>query len=142
MKSLIEIKVRGYHEDHFMHVNNTRYLEFLEEGRWVYFEDHKLLANLFHPQGMFPAVVNTTINYRKSAVAGDILRIETEIKNTDKRKFIMSQKIYSKHSNEIIVDAEITNVYIGIKNRKPIEIKDDMMQLWAASSITHAASNA
>ncbi|XLM23374.1 thioesterase, partial [Chromobacterium piscinae] len=28
------IKVRGYHLDLFGHVNNARYLEFLEEARW------------------------------------------------------------------------------------------------------------
>ncbi|SQA97049.1 Long-chain acyl-CoA thioesterase FadM [Cedecea neteri] len=28
------IKVRGYHMDVYQHVNNARYLEFLEEARW------------------------------------------------------------------------------------------------------------
>lgn len=32
------IKVRGYHLDIYQHVNNARYLEFLEEGRWAAFE--------------------------------------------------------------------------------------------------------
>ena len=29
-----QIKVRGYHLDGYQHVNNARYLEFLEEARW------------------------------------------------------------------------------------------------------------
>ncbi len=29
----VDIKVRGYHLDIYSHVNNGRYLEFLEEGR-------------------------------------------------------------------------------------------------------------
>ena len=29
-----QIKVRGYHLDVYQHVNNARYLEFLEEARW------------------------------------------------------------------------------------------------------------
>ena len=33
-----EIMVRGYHLDMFGHVNNARYLEFLEEGRWTFFD--------------------------------------------------------------------------------------------------------
>ncbi len=33
------IKVRGYHLDIYQHVNNARYLEFLEEARWSYLED-------------------------------------------------------------------------------------------------------
>jgi len=35
MKSTVQIKVRNYHLDRFGHVNNARYLEFLEEGRWT-----------------------------------------------------------------------------------------------------------
>ncbi len=35
MKSTINIRVRGYHVDLFRHVNNARYLELLEEGRWA-----------------------------------------------------------------------------------------------------------
>lgn len=30
-----QIKVRGYHLDVYQHVNNARYLEFLEEARWM-----------------------------------------------------------------------------------------------------------
>jgi thioesterase-3 len=29
-----KIKVRGFHLDVYQHVNNARYLEFLEEARW------------------------------------------------------------------------------------------------------------
>lgn len=32
MSHSIDIKVRGYHLDLFRHVNNARYLEFLEEA--------------------------------------------------------------------------------------------------------------
>ena len=33
------IKVHGYHLDVYQHVNNARYLEFLEEARWNALED-------------------------------------------------------------------------------------------------------
>jgi len=44
MKSTVQIKVRNYHLDRFGHVNNARYLEFLEEGRWTYSEENNLVA--------------------------------------------------------------------------------------------------
>jgi len=130
MKSYIEIKVRGYHEDHFKHVNHTRYLEFLEEGRWAYFENHDLVENLFHKKGIFLAVVNIAINYLKSARAGDILCIETSVKNIGKRKIVFSQKIHSKISNELIADANITNVIIGAKDGNLVAIDDEMIHSW------------
>ena len=42
----IEIKIRGYHLDLFGHVNNARYLEFLEEARWAMFDDQTDLQAL------------------------------------------------------------------------------------------------
>ena len=33
MEFTTQMKVRGFHEDRFGHVNHARYLEFLEEGR-------------------------------------------------------------------------------------------------------------
>ncbi|BBI61564.1 hypothetical protein HSBAA_28700 [Vreelandella sulfidaeris] len=32
--SRVQLRVRGYHLDGYGHVNNARYLEFMEEGRW------------------------------------------------------------------------------------------------------------
>lgn len=39
MLNKTRIKVRGYHLDLFQHVNNARYLEFMEEGRWAFFDE-------------------------------------------------------------------------------------------------------
>ncbi|WP_269434919.1 thioesterase family protein [Desulfosarcina ovata] len=41
-----EIRIRGYHLDLFGHVNNARYLEFLEEARWAIFDDKLNLEDL------------------------------------------------------------------------------------------------
>ena len=32
-----EVRVRGFHVDVYQHVNNARYLEFLEDARWHFF---------------------------------------------------------------------------------------------------------
>lgn len=34
--SSVALRVRGYHLDGYGHVNNARYLEFMEEGRWAF----------------------------------------------------------------------------------------------------------
>jgi len=51
-----QIKVRGYHEDRFGHVNNARYLEFLEEARWAHLEERGLDIAFFKARGIFPAL--------------------------------------------------------------------------------------
>ncbi|MDK4591250.1 acyl-CoA thioesterase, partial [Kingella kingae] len=40
------ISVLNYHLDGYAHVNNARYLEFLEAARWHFFAEHNLLPDL------------------------------------------------------------------------------------------------
>ena len=67
-----QIKVRGYHLDVYQHVNNARYLEFLEEARWDGLENSESFQWLTAHNIAF-VVVNININYRRPAVLGDVL---------------------------------------------------------------------
>jgi len=63
------IKVRGYHLDVYQHVNNARYLEFLEEARWDGLEQEEGFQWMTANRIAF-VVVNININYRRPAVPG------------------------------------------------------------------------
>lgn len=131
MKSTIEIKVRGYHEDHFKHVNHARYIEFLEEGRWAYYDDNSLIENLFYKIGVFHAVINININYRKAASAGDTLRIETDVEKYSRSQIVISQKIYLKDKDILVASAEVTNIFIDTTTGKIRPIDNEILNLWA-----------
>ncbi len=73
------IRVRGFHIDVFQHVNNARYLEFLEEARWEWLDGEPAAQWMAENQIAF-IVVNININYRRPAVLGDLLRIDRTIK--------------------------------------------------------------
>ncbi len=111
MKSNIQIKVRNYHLDRFGHVNNARYLEFLEEGRWTYSEENNLL-HIFELEKITHAAVNININYKKSATDGDLLIIETTVKEISNKSITFHQKILMQKTKQIISEATVTNVYI------------------------------
>jgi len=64
MKGLTEIKVRGYHLDVFSHVNNARYLEFLEEARWSVLEESGFMEYMFESDIAF-IVVNINIDFNR-----------------------------------------------------------------------------
>ncbi|PLK60060.1 thioesterase, partial [Klebsiella quasipneumoniae] len=57
-----QIKVRGYHLDVYQHVNNARYLEFLEEARWDGLENSPAFQWMTEKNIAF-VVVNININY-------------------------------------------------------------------------------
>ncbi len=70
-----KIKVRGFHLDVYQHVNNARYLEFLEEARWDGLENAESFQWLPAHSIAF-VVVNININYRRPAVLGDVLHLD------------------------------------------------------------------
>lgn len=91
MKTAIEIKIRGYHVDQLQHVNNARYLEFLEEGRWDYLENHHLIS-VFHSNNINHSVVNIQINYRKSIFTGQTIQVETELLKKSQHRITIQEK--------------------------------------------------
>ncbi len=72
-----QIKVRGYHLDVYQHVNNARYLEFLEEARWDGLENSDSFQWMTARNIAF-VVVNININYRRPAVLSDLLTVTSQ----------------------------------------------------------------
>jgi YbgC/YbaW family acyl-CoA thioester hydrolase len=87
MKTTTEITIRNYHIDHFGHVNHARYVELLEEARWRYLEENKLL-NPIHQIEAFHVVAEIVIKYLNEARIGDLL---TPIKHM----YCKNQRIFS-----------------------------------------------
>ncbi len=123
VKSDIEIKVRGYHLDIYSHVNNARYLEFLEEGRWAALEAIDDVRTLL-AKGYALVLVNINISYLSSATAGDTLLIQTGILKTGTKSVTMSQKIFKKEDMAPVVDAVVTFVLVDIKTGRSVELND------------------
>lgn len=121
------IKVRGYHLDVFQHVNNARYLEFLEEARWSFLED-EALTPLFMQSGYGMAVVNININYRQGALLNDELIIETYFRALNQRNAVLRQIVKRKRDNAIIADADIVFVVVDMKANKAIEFPDSIRE--------------
>ena len=69
MSSEIRIKIRGYHIDHFGHVNNGKYYNFFEEGRWGYFDDKPELIDYFHTNDLMHVVVGILVSIMEMLTA-------------------------------------------------------------------------
>ncbi|MFW5770682.1 MAG: acyl-CoA thioesterase [Spirochaetota bacterium] len=130
MGAITEIKVRGYHLDVFGHVNNARYLEFLEEARWTYLEQMGISFDSFARKGISLAVVNININYRAPSVLGDVLEIETTLNKIGNRSIVLNQVVHKKHDNKRVIDAEVTFVIIDLATGRAIQIDDELKQQW------------
>lgn len=121
----MNIRVRNYHLDGYGHVNNARYLEFLEEARWAFFEEHGLLSEI---DGLMLVVVRTDIRYRRAAVDGDILRFEGRLKELTSRHIILTQNIVLS-SGKNAVEAESTLMVVSAENGRSISIPEPLFTL-------------
>ncbi|MFC3626498.1 acyl-CoA thioesterase [Vogesella amnigena] len=122
------IKVRGYHLDLYCHVNNARYLEFLEEARWTFFEDRADLP-AFLASGIALIVVNINIDYRHPATMNDELVIETSVKSVGNRSSVLHQSVRLAGSDKIAASADVTLVAYNGRQQKAIPIEGQLREL-------------
>ncbi|MBV7405367.1 YbgC/FadM family acyl-CoA thioesterase [Enterobacter sp. ENT03] len=120
-----QIKVRGFHIDVYQHVNNARYLEFLEEARWDGLEN----TDSFHwmsARNIAFVVVNININYRRPAVLGDLLTITSHIQQLNGKSGVLSQAVTLEPEGEVVADAQITFVCIDLKTQKALALEGEL----------------
>lgn len=125
------IKVRGYHLDVYQHVNNARYLEFLEEARWQWLEDVDAFHWLMEQQLAF-VVVNININYRRPAVLGDVLNIESEVSQLSGKSGVIAQRVLLASDNSVVADAALTFVCIDLRTQKAVPMEGELRERLAS----------
>ncbi|TFH09290.1 MAG: acyl-CoA thioesterase [Candidatus Atribacteria bacterium] len=123
------IKVRGFHEDRFGHVNNARYLEFLEEGRWDYL-DARGPQGGFPALGVFPVVAHLAISYRRPTSAGDTVHVSTRVAEVSSRKIVMHQTIHQEEAKKLCCEADVTLVLVDAATGRPAVLNADIVSAW------------
>ncbi|MBS0054314.1 thioesterase family protein [Yersinia sp. Marseille-Q3913] len=121
------IKVRGFHIDVFQHVNNARYLEFLEEARWEWLDGEPAAQWMAENQIAF-IVVNINISYRRPAVLGDLLRIDSQLLRLNGKSGVMKQIVSLEPESIPVADAELTFVCIDLNSQKALPIEGELRE--------------
>ena len=123
-----EIKIRGFHIDIFSHVNNARYLEFMEEARWVVIDKYIDLKRM-QAKGIIFVVVNININYRRPASMGDILELYLGLTKIGGKSAVFYQEIRLKGADTVVADAQVTFVFTDKNTGKAVKIDDEIKRL-------------
>jgi len=125
MQTRTPIKIRGYHLDLYGHVNNARYLEFLEEARWDFLEQQAEITE-FTGSGLGLAVVNININYRRGAYVGEEVEVVTSLAKLGNKSAVMHQDVVLKGTETLVADADITFVVTDQKAGKAVALDGDL----------------
>lgn len=132
MSDYIRIKIRGYHLDQHGHLNNTSYIQFLEEARWALFETFNAIE-FFSQLDLSLTLVNTNINYHRPGLLNDTLEIHTKVMRIGTASCRMEQTIYLEGTNDIVAQAINTFVLMDKTTNSAVAIsgkaRDKLEQL-------------
>lgn len=130
----VEIRVRGYHLDVYQHVNNGRYLEFLEEARWD-FMSRSGFGDSLDKAGVALVIVNINVNYRRPAVMGDVLNVTARISHIGNKSARFEQLVTLKNDDGIgatVVDADVTFCVMDRETEKALPIEGRIRDILAS----------
>ncbi len=128
MDNSIEIPVRSTEVDFLGHVNNAKYLEYMEWGREDWYRKAGCSFDALAEQGLGTAAVNINIDYLSECYRGDILLVKTAPVQVGKSSFVMRQQIYKKDSMEKVSEAHVTTVVFKLDTRKSVPIPSELIK--------------
>jgi YbgC/YbaW family acyl-CoA thioester hydrolase len=131
MEAIIEIIVRSTEIDVNGHVNNAKYLEYLEWGREEWYEQNGLQYETLLAMGVQTVTVNININYRKECRQGEKLQIRTLPERVGNTSFVLKQEIRNERG-EVAADAIVTVVTMDSETRKSRPVPDVLRQMFPA----------
>jgi len=120
------LQIRGYHCDAYGHVNNARYLELLEEARWVFLEP-ALKDKFFDTRNLLFVVVNINISYKRQLVPTQVVEIVITDVTYNNKSVVMRQTITDKNTKELASEALVTFVLLNSKTGKPETISEEII---------------
>lgn len=129
MENILKIIVRSTEIDVNGHVNNAKYLEYLEWGREDWYEKVGLHYDKFLQMGIQTVTVNININYRKECKQNDQLSIKTRPEKVGRTSFVLRQEIYNQNG-EKCADALVTNVTMDAETRTSRDVPDELRELF------------
>lgn len=121
----LEITVRSTEIDVNGHVNNAKYLEYLEWGREEWYERSDLAYETFLAMGIQTVTVNINVNYRKECKQGDRLTIVTDAERAGRTSYVLKQVIFNQ-AGERCADALVTSVAMDTQTRASREIPEEL----------------
>jgi thioesterase-3 len=130
METRIEIVVRPTEIDVNGHVNNAKYVEYLEWGREDWYEQLGLPYRRLRELGAVTVTVNLNVNYRAECQQGERLVVATRPERLGRTSFVVRQEI-RKADGSVAADATVTTVTIDPRTRRGRPVPEPLARAFA-----------
>lgn len=122
-----KIHVRYVETDQMGVVYHGNYAQYLELARMEWLEEFGLLYKAMEERGLILPVYKMSINYKKPAVFGDEIEVETILRKRPTARITFDYIVRNK-SAQILVEASTVLVFIDQKSNRPIKCPNYILE--------------
>lgn len=124
MLSRLTHTVRSTEVDFLGHVNNAKYQEYLEWGRFAWIRDAKLTRDRFG-HAVAPVVVHVSLDYKRETQLDDLLTVETALVKIGEHSLHFRQRVL-KEDGSVACDGRVILAMFDMKERNKTPVPDDL----------------
>jgi len=124
-KQLLKVKTSDL--DELNHVNNVRYVEWINnvaKEHWLKMATQSMLDHFFW------IVLNHNIAYEKPAVLNDVILLKTYVTLTNGVTSTRVVEMYNNHNQQLLVKSETKFCFMDTKTKKPTRIITEVINLF------------
>nr|WP_255433467.1 thioesterase family protein [Brevibacillus sp. LEMMJ03] len=130
MQHLFDLVVRSTDIDVIGHVNNAKYLEYMEWARFDWMCRQGFTLEELKRRQIMPVVVSIQINYRKELRMLEQVQVRTSVVKIGEKSFVVRHELYNQR-DERAADADVTMVMIDAVQRRSVPLPDDLARALA-----------
>lgn len=130
MVNELQIEVRSTELDALGHVNNAKYLEYLEWGRFEWVAASGVPLTEMARGGLATVIVNVNINFRREARQGEKLTVRTWLAEMGRGSFRIGQEVRNA-AGETVADAVVTSAMFDTATRRGVPIPPELRASFA-----------
>lgn len=136
MPHRFDFTVRSTDIDVIGHVNNAKYLEYMEWARFDWIWQQGFTLDELKRRSVMPVVVNININYRKELKMLEKVQVRTSAIKVGEKSFVIRHELYNQ-KEELVADGDVTMVMIDANTRRstalPAELREALLGELAAN---------
>lgn len=117
--------------DMHAHMNNARYLSFMEQGR-IGFMRAVGLQPTSRKESIPFLLVHASCDYRAPALLGDEIETAIHVAQFGRTSFTMVYRMTRRHDGAVLAEGKTVQVMFDYVTERPIPVTDDFkQQVWA-----------
>ncbi|MBO8164602.1 MAG: acyl-CoA thioesterase [Brevibacillus sp.] len=129
MEHVFETVVRSTEVDTIGHLNNAKYLEYMEWGRVDWMCQSGLTLEVLRGRGILPVVVNINVNFRRELGMGERVKVVSRPLHGGNKSFVIRHELYNQ-AGELACDADVTMVMIDANTRRATQPPEEISRLF------------